>query len=52
MQWGLGKGVEVAAFGRTTSSLLREATNTYIDIDSMSKVIFKTPKASKKSGSK
>ena len=52
MQWGLGKGVEVAAFGKTTSSLLREAANTYIDLDTMSKVIFKTPKSSSSRSSK
>jgi len=51
MQWGLGKGVEVAAFGKTTSSLLKEATNNYIDLDEVSKVVFKAPKSTRNSTS-
>ena len=43
LQWGLGKGVEVAAFGKTTSSMLREAADTFIDLDAVPKVIFKAP---------
>ncbi len=43
LQWGLGKGVEVAAFGKTTSSHLREAADTFIDLDTMPKVVFKAP---------
>jgi len=43
LQWGLGKGVEVAAFGKTTNSGLREAADTFIDLDSLPKVVFKAP---------
>ncbi len=49
LQWGLGKGVEVAAFGKTTNAMLREAADTFIDLDSLPKVVFKAPtKASEK----
>ena len=43
LQWGLGKGVEVAAFGRTTNATVREAADTFIDLDSLPKVVFKAP---------
>ncbi|PIR98002.1 MAG: hypothetical protein COT89_02005 [Candidatus Colwellbacteria bacterium CG10_big_fil_rev_8_21_14_0_10_42_22] len=43
LQWGLGKGVEVAAFGKTTNAGLREAADTFIDLDTMPKIIFKAP---------
>lgn len=43
LQWGLGKGVEVAAFGRTTNATLREAADTFIDLDSLPKVVFRAP---------
>ncbi len=43
LQWGLGKGVEVAAFGKTTNATLREAADTFIDLDSLPKVVFKAP---------
>lgn len=53
LQWGLGKGVEVAAFGKTTSSMLREAADDFVDIDEMPKMVFKTSiKQSKKGKSK
>ena len=48
LQWGLGKGVEVAAFGKTTSSMLKEAADSFIDLDSLPKVIFKTARSSSK----
>ncbi|MDZ4231568.1 MAG: NYN domain-containing protein [Patescibacteria group bacterium] len=43
LQWGLGKGVEVAAFGKTTNAGLREAADTFIDLDGLPKVVFKAP---------
>ncbi|MBU2101732.1 NYN domain-containing protein [Patescibacteria group bacterium] len=43
LQWGLGKGVEVAAFGKTTNAGLRETADTFIDLDAMPKIIFKAP---------
>lgn len=53
LQWGLGKGVEVAAFGKTTNNQLREQADTFIDLDGMPKVVFKAPtKSSKKDDSK
>ena len=53
LQWGLGKGVEVAAFGKTTNSHLREQADTFIDLDGMPKVVFKAPtRSTKKNDSK
>ena len=42
LQWGLGKGVEVAAFGRTSSSRLRESADRFLDLDSAPRMVFKT----------
>ena len=41
LKWGLGKHVEVAAFGRSTSSKLREAADFFIDLDKIPKIVFK-----------
>jgi len=45
LQWGLGRGVEVAAFGRTTSSRLREAADSFLDLDTLPRLVFKSTKA-------
>ena len=42
---GLGKRVEVAAFGRATSSKLREAVDSFTDIENMPNVIFRSAKS-------
>lgn len=42
---GLGKIVEVAAFGRATSSKLRDAVDDFVDIEDMPKVIFRSAKS-------
>ncbi len=42
LKWGLGRGVEVAAFSRTTSGKLREAADRFLDIESIPKVLFKS----------
>jgi uncharacterized LabA/DUF88 family protein len=42
LKWGEGKQVEGASFGRSTSSRLKEAVDTYIDLDENPKVLFKT----------
>lgn len=39
---GLGKGVEVAAFGRTSSGKLRESADRFIDLEGIPKVTFKS----------
>ncbi len=39
---GLGRGVEVAAFGRTTSGKLREAADNFIDLDGNPRLVFKS----------
>ena len=41
LQWGLGKGVEVAAFGKTSSARLKEAADNFIDLDNAPRVVFK-----------
>lgn len=46
LQIGLGKGVEVAAFGKTSSSGLREVADVFIDLDNTPKMVFKSAKAS------
>jgi len=41
LKWGLGKEVEVAAFGRSASAKLKEAADFFIDLDKIPKVILK-----------
>lgn len=41
LKWGTGKQVEVAAFGRTTSSRLREAADKFTDLDLMAKALLR-----------
>lgn len=41
LKWGLGRGVEVAAFGRTSSGRLKEVADSFYDLDTHPKVIFK-----------
>ncbi|MFH1759406.1 MAG: NYN domain-containing protein [Patescibacteria group bacterium] len=41
LKWGLGKSVEVAGFGRSASGKLREAAETFINLDEIPKVILK-----------
>lgn len=41
LRWGLGKGVEVAAFGRTSSGRLRETADKFIDLEGLARVTFK-----------
>ena len=42
LKWGLGRQVEVAAFGRSTSSKLKETTDIFINLEEIPKVILKT----------
>ena len=41
LKWGLGRQVEVAAFGRSTSSKLKETTDIFINLEEIPKVILK-----------
>lgn len=41
LKWGLGKEVEVASFSRSSSGKLKEAADTFIDLEKMPKVILK-----------
>ena len=50
LKWGLGRSVEVAAFGRTTSSRLREVAEQFHDLEAMPRVIFKA--STRRSGSR
>lgn len=45
LQWGLGKGVEVAAFGKTASARLKEVADTFFDLDTIPKLVFKSAKS-------
>src|SRR3989304_706698 len=46
LQIGLGKGVEVAAFGKTASSGLKEVADNFIDLDTTPRMVFKSAKSS------
>jgi len=46
-KWGLGKTVEVAAFGRSASSLLKDAADRFVNLDELPKVILKKAAAKK-----
>lgn len=46
LKWGLGRGVEVAAFARTCSQRLRESTERFIDLDGNYKLVFRSPNKS------
>ena len=48
LKFGLGKGVEVAAFGRSASAKLKEETEIFINLDEKPKVILKKRKMKKK----
>ncbi|BCX15868.1 MAG: NYN domain-containing protein [Candidatus Parcubacteria bacterium] len=39
LKWGLGRQVEVASFGRSTSAKLKEAADLYIDLDDNPKIL-------------
>lgn len=41
LKWGRGRLVEVAAFGRTTSAKLKEAADTFIDLETIPKIILR-----------
>ena len=41
LKWGLGREVEVAAFGRSCSGKLKEAADLFIDLESIPRVILK-----------
>ncbi len=44
LRWGMGKQVEVCAFGKTTSAKLIEATDTFTDLDKERKLLMAIPK--------
>ncbi len=41
LKWGLGKEVEVAAFGRSTSAKIKEEADLFINLDERPKVLLK-----------
>lgn len=44
LKWGMGKQVEVAAFSRTTSNRLKEAADTFVEIENIQKILLKINK--------
>jgi len=48
LKWGLGRSVEVAAFSRTSSGRLKEAADTFVDLESLQGVLFKVTRKTKK----
>ena len=47
LKWGAGKQVEAASFGRSTSAKLKEAVDTYVDIEQNPKILLKSNKYSR-----
>lgn len=45
LRWGLGREVEVAAFSRTASGKFREATDRFIPIEEIPRILLKSKKA-------
>jgi uncharacterized LabA/DUF88 family protein len=45
LKWGVGRYVEVASFGRSTSSKLRESADLFIDLDSKPALLLRSPLA-------
>ena len=41
LKWGLGREVEVAAFGRSSSAKLKEAADYFMDLEKMPRMIIK-----------
>ncbi len=48
LKWGMGRQVEVAAFGKTTSSKLREAADRFVELDSVPKILLRSRVASRR----
>ena len=46
-RWGLGREVEVAAFSKTASGKLREATDRFTSIEEIPKILLKSSKATR-----
>jgi uncharacterized LabA/DUF88 family protein len=44
LKWGLGKQVEVAAFSRTTSSRLKEAADSFMELENIPRILLKIRK--------
>ncbi|MCL4406318.1 MAG: NYN domain-containing protein [Patescibacteria group bacterium] len=47
LKWGLGKVVEVAAFGKTASGRLREEADGFYDLEKMPRITFRSSKSKK-----
>ncbi|OIO49448.1 MAG: hypothetical protein AUJ39_01025 [Parcubacteria group bacterium CG1_02_42_13] len=48
LKWGLGRTVEVAAFGRTTSARLKESADSFVDLEELPGVVFKVVRKNKR----
>lgn len=47
LKWGLGRQVEVASFGRSTSSKLKEVADIYINLEENQKILLRSNKNTK-----
>jgi len=47
LKWGVGRGVEVAAFSHTTSSRLKESADRFVDLEKYPSILFKIKKESR-----
>ncbi len=52
LKWGMGKKVEVVAFSRTTSARLKEAADTFTEIESIPKILLHIKKRKRKNNEK
>lgn len=44
LKWGLGKQVEVAAFGRSSSAKLKEVADVFVELDKVPRILLKSRK--------
>lgn len=45
LKWGMGRFVEVASFGKTTSSRLRDAADRFVELDTVPRILLRNAKA-------
>ena len=49
LRWGLGRGVEVAAFSRTTSLKLKESADSFVGLEEIPKILLRSKNVNKQS---
>ena len=50
LKWGMGRFVEVASFSKTTSTRLRDATDRFVELDSVPKILLRNAKGRSRKG--